>query len=140
MRIQQDILTEVHTLEGVHEILDVIDIVLGFLSSGGGSADKPLGEYVEKVLKMNTRKFSPKVHILLLLGVTIKGQCKIWMVLFQIQQYCKLGHIVSLWKCLSVELARQLYFRGEVNRWQQKLEFNLFTFILRPPPLPFHWP
>ena len=60
--MQQEILTEVHTLERVRKILDIIDIVLGFLSSGGGSADKPLGEYVEKVLKMKTRKFSPKVH------------------------------------------------------------------------------
>lgn len=64
--MQQEILTEVHTLERVHEILDVVDIVLGFLSSGGGDADKPLGEYVEKVLKMKIRKFSPKVCIQLL--------------------------------------------------------------------------
>ena len=66
VRMQQEILTEVHTLERVREILDVVDIVLGFLSSGGGDADKPLGEYVEKVLKMKARKFSPKVCILLL--------------------------------------------------------------------------
>lgn len=66
VRVQQEILTEVHTLERVREILDVVDIVLGFLSSGGGSADKLLGEYVEKVLKMKTRKLSPKVCILLL--------------------------------------------------------------------------
>lgn len=67
--MQQEILTEVHTLERVREILDIVDIVLGFLSSGGGNADKPLGDYVEKVLKMKTRKFSPKVHILLLFSV-----------------------------------------------------------------------
>jgi hypothetical protein len=64
VRVQQEILTELHTLERVREILDVVDIVLGFLSSGGGSADKPLGEYVEKVLKMmKTRKLSPKVCV-----------------------------------------------------------------------------
>ena len=42
-------------------MLDIVDIVLGFLSSGGGNADKPLGEYVERVLKMKSRNFSEKV-------------------------------------------------------------------------------
>ena len=67
MRVQHEILAELHTLERVREMLDIIDIVLGFLSSGGGSADKPLGEYVERVLKMRTRKFSQKVYLLLFL-------------------------------------------------------------------------
>lgn len=50
-------------------MLDIVDIVMGFLSSGGGSADKPLGEYVEKVLKMKTRNFSEKVNTVLFLYV-----------------------------------------------------------------------
>lgn len=50
-------------------MLDIVDIVMGFLSSGGGSADKPLGEYVEKVLKMRTRNFSEKVNTVLSLYV-----------------------------------------------------------------------
>ena len=63
--MQQEILAELHTLERVHETLDIVDIVLGFLSSGGADSDKPLGEYVEKVLRMKTRYFSQKVkHIL----------------------------------------------------------------------------
>lgn len=61
MHLQQEILADLHTLERVREMLDIIDIVLGFLSSGGGSADKPLGEYVERVLKMKSRNFSEKV-------------------------------------------------------------------------------
>ena len=61
--MQQEILTELHTLERVCEILDIIDIVLGFLSSGGGNADKSLEEYVEEVLKMKTKKFSHKVNV-----------------------------------------------------------------------------
>lgn len=63
VRFQQEILTELHTLERVRDMLDVVDIVLGFLSSGGGSADKPLGEYVEKVLKMKTKSCSQKVEV-----------------------------------------------------------------------------
>lgn len=61
MRLQQEILADLHTLERVRKMLDIVDIVLGFLSSGGGSADKPLGEYVERVLKMKSRNFSEKV-------------------------------------------------------------------------------
>ena len=61
MRLQQEILADLHTLERVREMLDIVHIVLGFLSSGGGSADKPLGEYVERVLKMRSRNFSEKV-------------------------------------------------------------------------------
>jgi hypothetical protein len=38
-----------------------VEIVLGFLSSGGGRADKPLGEYIDKTLKMKKRRFSQKV-------------------------------------------------------------------------------
>ena len=41
--------------------LDVVEIVLGFLSSGGGKAEKLLGEYIDKTLKMKKRRFSQKV-------------------------------------------------------------------------------
>ena len=40
-----------------------MDIVLAFLSSGGGRADKNLGEYVDKVLKMSDRAISRKVEV-----------------------------------------------------------------------------
>ena len=62
--MQQEILSELHTLERIGEMLDVVDIVLGFLSSGGGSsnADMPFEEYVETVLKMKPE--SHKVHCL----------------------------------------------------------------------------
>ena len=39
----------------------MVDIVLGFLSSGGGRADRPLGEYINQTLKMKRRPFSEKV-------------------------------------------------------------------------------
>ena len=38
-----------------------MDIVLGFLSSGGGKANQPLGEYVHHTLKMKRRAFIDKV-------------------------------------------------------------------------------
>ena len=58
---KKEILAELRTPDLICENLDVVDIVLGFLSSGGGKPDKPLGEYVDKVLKMKRRPFSKKV-------------------------------------------------------------------------------
>ena len=45
----------------IREALDVVDIVLGFLSSGGGRADRQLGEYITRALRMKKRFFSEKV-------------------------------------------------------------------------------
>lgn len=43
-------------------MLDVIDVVLGFLASAGaGNPSMPLGDYVKKTLKM-TRRTLPKVN------------------------------------------------------------------------------
>ena len=66
-RVRQDIITELRTPDRLREALDVVEIVLGFLSSGGGKANKPLGEYIDRILKMKRRPFSSKVkhiHIL----------------------------------------------------------------------------
>ena len=59
--MKQDIITELRTPDRLREALDVVEIVLGFLSSGGGRADKPLGDYIDKTLKMKKRRFSQKV-------------------------------------------------------------------------------
>ena len=45
----------------IREALDVVDIVLGFLSSGGGNADRQLGEYITRALRMKKRFFSENV-------------------------------------------------------------------------------
>ena len=59
--MQREILAELRTPDRLRGSLDVVDIVLGFLSTGGGKADKPLGEYIDKVLRMRRRPFSQKV-------------------------------------------------------------------------------
>ena len=59
--MKQDIITELRTPDRLREALDVVEIVLGFLSSGGGRAEKPLGDYIDKTLKMKKRRFSQKV-------------------------------------------------------------------------------
>ena len=63
-RVKQEILAELRTSDRLREALDVVEIVLGFLSSGGGRADKPLGDYIDKLLKMKRRPFSSKVRLI----------------------------------------------------------------------------
>lgn len=58
---QKGIVEELRTPDRLRANLDVVDIVLGFLSSGGGKAEKPLREYIHRILKMK-RPFSQKVH------------------------------------------------------------------------------
>ena len=60
LRIQQEILQELRSADRLRDTLDTVDIVLGFLSSGGGKADRPLGEYIRYVLKMK-KQFCQKV-------------------------------------------------------------------------------
>ena len=52
LRIRKEILQELHSADRLKDALDTVDIVLGFLSSGGGKANRPLGEYIKHVLKM----------------------------------------------------------------------------------------
>ena len=72
--MQQEILQELRTPDRLRETLDVVDIVLGFLSSGGGKADQPLKGYVNQTLKMKRRPFSEKVSWLLFDGSCCQGQ------------------------------------------------------------------
>ena len=60
-RVRQAIIGNLPTPDRLREALDVVEIVLGFLSSGGGKADKPLGEYIDKTLRMKKRYFSKEV-------------------------------------------------------------------------------
>ena len=60
-RMRQEILQELRTPDRLRKTLDVVDIVLGFLSSGGGKANQLLEGYVVHTLKMKRRSFSIKV-------------------------------------------------------------------------------
>ncbi len=53
---------ELRTIDRLQGTLDVVDIVLGFLSSGGGNPGRSLGAYVKKTLKMR-RPYSEKVNL-----------------------------------------------------------------------------
>ena len=60
MERQKIILAELQSPQRLSEVLDVIDVVLGFLASAGaGNPRMSLGDYVKKTLKM-TRRTLPK--------------------------------------------------------------------------------
>ena len=56
---QKEIISELQTMQGLREILDVVEIVMGFLSSGGANAKKSLKDYIRTTLKLE-HKFSSK--------------------------------------------------------------------------------
>ena len=60
-RVQQEIVQELRSVDRIREALDVVDFVMGFLSSGGGEADRLLGAYITRALPMMRRFFSEKV-------------------------------------------------------------------------------
>ena len=56
-------LAELQSPQQLSEVLNLIDVVLGFLASAGtGNPTMSLGNYVKKTLKMTRRKL-PKVNI-----------------------------------------------------------------------------
>lgn len=60
MRVE--IVMELQSPAQLRQSLDVVEIVLGFISSGGGKPDRSLGVYIEQTLKMKGR-FSEKVCV-----------------------------------------------------------------------------
>ena len=58
--MQTEILLELRSPDMLRRSLDVVDIVLGFLTSGGGKPKTRLVSYLRK-LKMEKKTFSEKV-------------------------------------------------------------------------------
>ena len=59
--MQQEILTELKTPDKLRESLDVVDIVLGLLSSGGGNPKIKLKQFISS-RRMDGKSFSAKVR------------------------------------------------------------------------------
>ena len=90
--VQRTILEEMDRLDDICEVLKLLYIAIGFLSSAGGDPSMKLYEYLSSGLK-----------ITLINGLKST----------QIQQDCKLEHIVSLWLLLSLKRARILTERKQ---------------------------
>ena len=61
LREQQDIVAELQSVQKIRDCLDVVEIVMGFLASGGQKADTGLDHYLTTALKMKHRFSSRKV-------------------------------------------------------------------------------
>ena len=48
-KVQQDIISDRLEVDQICDALDVVNILLGFLSSGGGKANSKLEEYLKKL-------------------------------------------------------------------------------------------
>ena len=59
--VQKDILRDLGTPDKLRKSLDVVEIVLGFLSSGGGKPKTRLLSYLKK-LRIECKSFSEKVN------------------------------------------------------------------------------
>ena len=61
LREQQDIVADLQSVQKIRDCLDVVEIVMGFLASGGQNASTNLEQYLTTALKMKHRFSSRKV-------------------------------------------------------------------------------
>ena len=106
---QTDIVTELGSIQRMRDCLDVVEIVIGFLSSGKNNANMELKTYIKRVLRMENRFLSKKVWN------NLHNTVIILMHFVQAMEYCTLSHILSLWGTLSVQIGRNLTINGEVS-------------------------
>ncbi|KAI6652351.1 E3 ubiquitin-protein ligase [Oopsacas minuta] len=91
------ILEDLDSLEVVSDVLRVLDVVIGILSSAGGDSEQKLSSYLYDVLK-----YSPVSH-----GAGPLQSRRAEAVLY-------LKHIISFWNLLSIEKARKLSILGQI--------------------------
>ena len=109
---QTDIVTELGSIQRMRDCLDVVEIVIGFLSSGKNNANMELKTYIKRVLRMENRFVSKKVWN----NFQYLTQYRYYLMHFvQAMEYCTLSHILSLWGTLSVQIGRNLTINGEVS-------------------------
>ena len=95
--VQRQITSEFHDLTDVCSVLAVLDIVIGFIVSAGGSSDTLLHKYIHNTLKMLQEA---------------------GLVSIRAQQHCRLKHVVSLWRLLTLEKGRRLYLANQVSKYR----------------------
>ena len=115
-------------MQKLQEILDVVEIVMGFLSSGGANAKKGLKDYIKTTLKMEHKFSSKKASLISFLSCLFFHSVYFWIswkynfdlpimlrcVCTQASEHCHLSHVLSLWETLSVELAKRHTMASQV--------------------------
>ena len=86
----------------------MLTVAMGFLHTTSASSEVLLSRYV-KNLRMG-KEFAPKVFLQHSTQTSI-----IYLNDMQIQQHCQLKHVLSLWRSLNIEQARQLTQGNEVS-------------------------
>ena len=66
------------------DLLDVVEIVLGFLASAGGKPDQTFHNYITRTLTMQ-RAHIPKVHT-----YAVNGECNLISRVYMIHMHCSL--------------------------------------------------
>ena len=101
-------MSELHDLTDVYGVLALLDIVIGFLSSSGGSSETLLDHYVHTTIGMPNESslVSPKI-----------------------QQFCQLKHVLALWRLLTVEKGRRLALADRVNIYTVCLHLSCVSAI-----------
>ena len=108
------------TTQNIRDCLDDVEIIIGFLSSGGGDANIELRKYVKRALKIEDRFKSKKVSYLNLCVCICVDDLESYNFFnynkcTQALEYCHLGHILSLWETLSVQMSKNLTLAQQVR-------------------------
>lgn len=86
-RVQRQVVFEMQYTADLYRVLSVLDTVIGFIASSGGSADTALDHYIHRILQM---PMTEGLH---------SSKAK---------QFCQLKHVLALWCLLMVEKGRRL--------------------------------
>ena len=92
--IQRQIASEFHDLPDLYSVLAVLDIVIGFIVSTGGSPETFLEKYIHETLKMPSES-----------GLVSR----------RAERHCCLKHVISLWRLLMLEKGRRLSLLNQVS-------------------------
>ena len=106
--VQRQITFEFHHLTDVCSVLAVLDVVIGFIVSAGGSSDMLLHKYIHDTLKMPQET---------------------GLVSIRAQQQCRLKHVFSLWRLLTLEKGRRLCLANQVSKYRDAQKHTFIATI-----------
>ncbi|KAI6655776.1 E3 ubiquitin-protein ligase [Oopsacas minuta] len=98
---------DMDSLEAVTDVLLLLDVVIGFLSSAGGDPEQKLSSYLYDVLKYS---------------YTSEGAGPLQS--RRAESALRLKHILSFWEFMSIEKARKLCLHGQIPFSSLKDEFQ----------------
>ena len=92
--------------QNVQECIDTVNVALGFVQYSNWKSNTLLKRYMG-ILKMDGRLPKTVNHALLTI-----------LIFFKIEDRCELSQIISLWRILGVEQAKQIIKGNEVRSYR----------------------